>query len=271
MQMASDRLRQSTLLANSPKNSFLVAPRLDGTLLQRLWSASRCDITPACPSSRWYATMTWSYEKSLRGSTLNPAPAFADMSDELLALAVQRKDPGAELALDRRWRGRIEAFARKFVRNRSEAEEVAQVALWRIYLSSDKYDVGRPFEPWVFTIARNVAISAMRQRKHEMVQGEDELATMKPNAAAHPSRGLVMSEALTALQRCMDGLGERSRTVVALYKCNFSLADMGRVLNRPKTTVQSWMDAALEQLQSCMRANGFGEGSSLGTEHAAQA
>jgi RNA polymerase sigma-70 factor (ECF subfamily) len=197
--------------------------------------------------------------------------APVDRSDEEWLSAIADGDAAAESAMDRRWRARLEQYAYAIVRDRHLAEEAAQLTLWRVFLNVETFDHSRPFEPWLLTIARNVSLSLLRNRQREAAIPDVELLDAHPAPAEGARTALWLREALASLQHCVEQLNERSRTVVALYKANFALSEMGRMLDRPKSTVQSWLDAALEQLRRCMEQQGYDEGSSQLGNQALQA
>jgi RNA polymerase sigma-70 factor (ECF subfamily) len=148
-------------------------------------------------------------------------------------------------------------LARPILHNDDLAQDAAQLALWRACLNLDRYDGSRPFEPWILKIVCNVALDMVRRRQArpgtdggEMM---DDLADDGPLVAEQAAS----NEEVNALLECEEGLGERSRKVVALFKTGSSLSKIGQALSRPKNTVQSWLNKALEQLRRCMEGKGF--------------
>jgi RNA polymerase sigma-70 factor, ECF subfamily len=55
-------------------------------------------------------------------------------------------------------------FARRRVADRHEVEDVAQETLIALHRARHTYDPARPFEPWLFAIARNVVADYHRRR-----------------------------------------------------------------------------------------------------------
>ena len=53
----------------------------------------------------------------------------------------------------------------KMVGNPADAEDVAQEAFVRAFCSLDRFDVERPFQPWLYRIAINVALTTINRRK----------------------------------------------------------------------------------------------------------
>lgn len=178
-------------------------------------------------------------------------------SDEDLVPRIRNGDRQAEFELCRRWRPRLVGLARRFV-GADEAQDAAQVALWKAILHLDSYDDSRPFDRWILRIGGNVARDCGR-RKVTRIRPVDSEAMLDQAANPSPdrSRPLVREEEVAALRACIDGLAEPFRGVVGLHLARFSLAEIGRMLGNPKTTVQDWLEKARGRLRRCMAEKGF--------------
>jgi RNA polymerase sigma-70 factor, ECF subfamily len=55
-------------------------------------------------------------------------------------------------------------FLRKRVADPHELEDVYQEVFMAIFEALHTYEPGRPFEPWLFAIARNIAVDYSRRR-----------------------------------------------------------------------------------------------------------
>ena len=181
----------------------------------------------------------------------------ASSSDETLAVAVRAGDRAAEFELDRRWRKRLVAFGWSILGDNDLAEEAAQITLWRACFNIERYDCSRPFEPWILAVARNCARDLRRRREAQAERNRSQLSENKVSSAISAMEPLATEEETGALRTCLEGLGDRSRTVVVLHMIGFSLSEVGRVLKQPKSTVQSWLQKGFEQLRRCMRDKGF--------------
>src|SRR5713226_6842717 len=63
----------------------------------------------------------------------------------------------------------ITRFLRRRVRNQAEVEDVCQEALIGVFKSRHTYATGRPFEPWLFAIVRNVTSAYYRRGLQQTV------------------------------------------------------------------------------------------------------
>ncbi len=86
------------------------------------------------------------------------------LSEEALARRVQLGCVRSYEELDRRLRPRLVYLLHKRTGSREDAEDLAQQALMRAYQQIDRYDPGRSFRTWLFTIAVRLSIDAYRKR-----------------------------------------------------------------------------------------------------------
>ena len=81
---------------------------------------------------------------------------------------VARSLAGERGAFDRlvdAYTARIYTHAYRMMRNREEAEDVVQESFLRAYRSLETFDRTRPFRNWLYTIATNLALNALRARQ----------------------------------------------------------------------------------------------------------
>ncbi len=175
-------------------------------------------------------------------------------SDIEVIRTIRRGGRSAESELSRRWRPRLLAIARTILRNDELAEDAAQVALWRAFNNLDKFDESRQFEPWILRIAANCAHDFRRRS----LPPTSSLQDISSDVESPPeSRGMANQEEIEALGACMAALGREHRVVAALFQCGFTLAEMGALLGKPKSTCQGHLKEALRQLKRNMAARGF--------------
>lgn len=89
------------------------------------------------------------------------------MSDEQLARQGRAGSLDAFEELVLRYENRVYAFVVRACRNPEDAAEVTQDTFVKVYQALPQYDPGRPFAPWLFTIARRKCIDRRRARPPE--------------------------------------------------------------------------------------------------------
>src|SRR3990170_1525995 len=85
--------------------------------------------------------------------------------DIRLMLRVRDDDSAAFADLVERFQHRLVAVMHHLVGNADEAEDLAQEVFLRVYRVRKKYTPKAKFATWLFTIANNLALNALRDRK----------------------------------------------------------------------------------------------------------
>ncbi len=107
------------------------------------------------------------------------APALAVEQDTEIMLRVREGDSDCmNYLLEKHWE-RLVVFLQRMVRSRAIAEELAQEAFLRAYLSRDRYEPSAKFSTWLYRIAANRALNWIRDRKFETTtQSLDEVSQL---------------------------------------------------------------------------------------------
>jgi len=105
------------------------------------------------------------------------------LDDRRLLEAFIRRDEAAVREIYRRYGGAVFGIAMKILRDRGHAEEAAQQTFVKAWQAADRIDPDRDIGPWLYTIARRVAIDVYRrERRHTAVELEDrEIAVLPPS------------------------------------------------------------------------------------------
>jgi RNA polymerase sigma-70 factor (ECF subfamily) len=94
-------------------------------------------------------------------------------------LAAYRRGPDGEPgrraagALLARYRARVYAWCRRMVRNHEEAMDLAQVVMLKAWRSLPGFDGRSAFSSWLFAIARNECLTALRPKSLKRDPGVD--------------------------------------------------------------------------------------------------
>src|SRR5437868_12528839 len=89
--------------------------------------------------------------------------------DTRLLIGVRDDQPGAFEELVERYQHRLVAVLHHLVGNAEEAEDLAQEVFLRVYRARKKYRARCKFSTWLFTIANNLALNALRARQRKPV------------------------------------------------------------------------------------------------------
>lgn len=93
----------------------------------------------------------------------------------------------------------ITAFIRRRVRDQTDVEDVCQEALIAVYKSRQTYLPSRPFEPWLFTVVRNVTAEYLKRQWQRSGWQEPMERVPEIRVEDETSLALEMREALAEL------------------------------------------------------------------------
>src|SRR5262249_29741766 len=89
------------------------------------------------------------------------------MGAETEPVRLRRGDPDAFDALLARYQNRLYRYLLRFTANAAVAEDLFQETWLKVITQIHRYDDGRPFEPWLLRVARNLALDHFRKAAPE--------------------------------------------------------------------------------------------------------
>jgi RNA polymerase sigma factor (sigma-70 family) len=104
-----------------------------------------------------------------------------DRDTDRLVVRIHAGEGGAFAELYMRYFDRVYAYVKMVSRDAHEAEDLTQQVFMRLLEVIDDYErrPGKPFRAWLFTVARNVAISELRRNRRVSAVDPVDLATQR--------------------------------------------------------------------------------------------
>ncbi len=94
-------------------------------------------------------------------------------TDEDIARAVQKGDTEAFGQLVERYEAKLKRYGTKFLSSPDDVTDLVQDAFVRAYQNIQSFDVSLRFSPWMYRIAHNEFVSALRKRSRANVISVD--------------------------------------------------------------------------------------------------
>lgn len=169
-----------------------------------------------------------------------------------LVSAAMAGDPAAFARMVQRHRPFAVSVAFRILRDRRDAEDVAQDAFVRVHDHRADFHGTANFRTWLYRIVHNLAVDLIRRRSsgHGVEVHAD--AEDVPDAL-DPAMALDRTRLIETMQACLDALPPHHRTAILLREVEgMSYAEIARAMGCPKGTVMSRLFHARRRMQSLM-------------------
>jgi len=172
-------------------------------------------------------------------------------TDESLALGIQqgRADDMTELA-NRYYDPLLRYLYRMCGGKQALAEDLVQETFLRMMRGIIGYDAKRPFKPWLYSIATNIARNHFTRADTRYTHNPEEDADFEDDNLL-PEESVLQSENVQQVFDALMQLPEQHRSVVVLfYYDNLPQKEISEILNIPVGTVKSRLYNGLKRLRS---------------------
>jgi len=184
--------------------------------------------------------------------------------DIRLMLRVRDDDAAAFAELVSRFQHRLVAVMHHLIGHADEAEDLAQEVFLRVYRNRKKYRPKAKFSTWLFTIANNLALNAIRDRQRRPVLplevresgplGPRPTETTVTSRDSPPAHGLQHQELADVIRGALDGLNERQRVAIVLNKFeDMNYAEIAEVMDLSTKAVKSLLSRARMKLREALQ------------------
>ena len=143
------------------------------------------------------------------------------------------------------------------VRNREEAEDLAQEAFVKVFGMLERYNPTYAFSNWLFKITSNLCIDSMRKRRIQTLPMDSPIQSDKgeyerqyESPTDNPEVLAVKSERMDMLMAAIKRLPEHYRIMILLrHQENLSYDEIANTLDVPLGTVKARIHRAREMLK----------------------
>ena len=141
---------------------------------------------------------------------------FAVVADEALVVLYANGDPDAARVLAHRLLPRILGYAGRLLADRTEAEDIAQEAMLRLWRVAPEWRQGEAkVSTWIYRVVTNLCTDRLRARKRRQTDALDLVAEPEDGAAGVVA-GMIEANRMAALTAALASLPDRQREAVVL-------------------------------------------------------
>jgi RNA polymerase sigma-70 factor (ECF subfamily) len=185
---------------------------------------------------------------SSTGPRVTPARGSADET-----ALIRRVQAGEREAFDQLVRSHLQrayAVAYRVMRHREDAEDMVQEGFMAALDNIDRFELGRPFAPWLHRIISNRALSARRSRASRL---RDTLPEQQVARGASPLTLALRGEVMERFRATLADLPDRQRIVIELHEVDgFSADEIGDQLGITAGTVRWYIHQARRVLRDAL-------------------
>lgn len=177
-------------------------------------------------------------------------------TDLELMLRVRGGDAQSFEELLRRYRVPLVSYFCRLLRDRALAEDLAQEVFLRVYKARERYQPDARFTTWLYRIATNLALNALRDRKPEVLLAEEEDSEgerpierfVDPQPSAEQQ--LVECDRERLIRQAVEALPPNQRAAVILHKYQeVDYRQIAGILKVSESAVKSLLFRAYETLR----------------------
>jgi len=177
-------------------------------------------------------------------------------------LDVKAGDEASFELLLQRYRTPLVNFLFRMIRNREQAEDLAQEVFLRVYRAREDYVPSAKFTTWLFRIATNLALNSMRDTRYQKLEvsidapvvvdledGDErplDVVEKHPNIEQH----LVEDVRVKMIRHAINKLPEKQRAAVLLHKYQeLDYTEIAKILSCSESALKSLLFRAYEALR----------------------
>ncbi len=162
-----------------------------------------------------------------------------EQSDESIAVLVQKGDAQQFGLLVERYEPKLQRYAKRFLFGYEDAQDIVQDVFLKTYTNLQSFDPTQRFSPWIYRIAHNEFINAIKKKGREPLSYFDpDTLFPHPIAKEQPEKELHEIQTKEMLEKCLDKLDPKYREPLVLYYYeDMDYQSIAEVLRIPSSTV----------------------------------
>jgi RNA polymerase sigma-70 factor (ECF subfamily) len=171
---------------------------------------------------------------------------------ERIALGLRQKDLAVLERLVEQYQYRLVRYLVSLLGRRDGVDDLVQETWLRVLERGESYDGRSRFEPWLFRVARNIALDAMRKQPMFSLDSNEEDVVRSSPASSEPSPYTLAARTQDAerLAHSLQALEPAFREALMLrFQEDLSLQEISAIVGAPVSTVASRIYRGLATLR----------------------
>jgi len=163
-----------------------------------------------------------------------------EKTDETIAMEVQKGDATSFGVLMQRYEAKLARYGRKFIADSDDIKDLVQDVFIKAYVNMQSFDADRKFSPWIYRIAHNEFVNAIKKKKGRITFSLSDFDTILPHPMAKEDieSDAQRKELRAMLERSVQALDPKYREPLVLYYFeDMDYKEIGEVLQMPVSTV----------------------------------
>jgi RNA polymerase sigma-70 factor (ECF subfamily) len=161
------------------------------------------------------------------------------LSDEQLALLIQNGDRELFGVIMERYQEKLSRYGKKFLSNEDNIEDVVQEVFIKTYQNIKSFDPTQRFSPWIYRIAHNTYVNALKKQGRGPVYMFDFDTLISHTIAEDPvTRERELKEVKELVNSGLSEIEPKYREILILYYLEeMSYKEIAEILHIPIGTV----------------------------------
>jgi RNA polymerase sigma-70 factor (ECF subfamily) len=185
--------------------------------------------------------------------------ATSGMTDEQLALLIQQGDKEKFGLLMERYEQKLVRYGRRFLSSKDNIDDVVQEVFIKTYQNMKSFDTDQKFSSWVYRIAHNTFVNAIRKTSRGPLYIFDFDTLISHPVYEDPSAAEREQKEMKAmLDKGLDLLSDNYKEILILYYLeDLSYKEIADILRIPTGTVGIRLKRAKEALKKAYKKLGL--------------
>lgn len=177
-------------------------------------------------------------------------------NDQILINQIVEGDTNSFTILVDRYKDLVFTLALRMLKNREEAEEVAQDTFVKTYKSLDRFKGDSKFSTWIYRVAYNSCLDRIKKNKKHLNNVEiNEYTEHQIVTIDNALDKMEMIERKEAIQKCIDKLsGDDSFLLTLYYFDDLSLDEISKIVGISANNIKVKLFRCRKKLASILKS-----------------